>query len=312
MPLLNRKAFRTDPPPSDLKENEEIFVCRQTNEVYRDYESFFKRTILCNSLVWSCEVTLKHSLTYEEALDCEREARKVAARIAVPIQQGVLTLVHYTRHSRLDNLCDEVYNYIRNRYQEGEEVEVKYKGEKLFGYIHNVIEPTSLTNGFDSKLSSPTSKEHGSKKLTSPHGKNKSGKNSNLASPSKSNSEVIVLSDGESNNKSGKSTLPSPLSSKSTSKWPDAKCYQYEVKLKNIKTNTKIPEFVTVKQANVSRKKGAFTREKLKLLLRVTCHRSAPTPENGFWVVNDEYQKKFDLSPDVNISLDIPDRKSVV
>ena len=38
MPLLNRKSFRAEPPPSDLKDNEEVFVCRQTNEVYRDYE----------------------------------------------------------------------------------------------------------------------------------------------------------------------------------------------------------------------------------------------------------------------------------
>ena len=69
-------------------------------------------------------------MTYEEALDCEQEAQKIVDHVSTPIQQGVLTLVHYTRHSRLDNLCDEVYNYIRDRYQEGEEVEVKYKGEK--------------------------------------------------------------------------------------------------------------------------------------------------------------------------------------
>lgn len=85
---------------------------------------------MCNSLVWSCGITLKHGLTYEEALESEKETRKAVQLVPIPIQQGVLTLVHYTRHSRLDNLCDEVYNYIRDRYQEGEEVHVKYKGEK--------------------------------------------------------------------------------------------------------------------------------------------------------------------------------------
>lgn len=94
------------------------------------HRAFFKRTILCNSLVWSCEITLKHSLTYEEAAESELEARKIGEQVAQPIKRGILTLVHYTRHSRLDNLCDEVFNYIRDRYQEGEEIDVKYKGEK--------------------------------------------------------------------------------------------------------------------------------------------------------------------------------------
>lgn len=94
------------------------------------YRAFFTRTILCNSLVWSCEVTLKHGLTYEEAAESEKEARKIVEYLAEPIKRGVLTLVHYTRHSRLDNLCDEVFNYIRVRYQEGEEIDVKYKGER--------------------------------------------------------------------------------------------------------------------------------------------------------------------------------------
>lgn len=94
------------------------------------HRAFFKRTILCNSLVWSCEITLKHGLTYEEAAESELEARTIVKRVPQPIKRGILTLVHYTRHSRLDNLCDEVFTYIRDRYQEGEEIEVKFNGEK--------------------------------------------------------------------------------------------------------------------------------------------------------------------------------------
>ena len=101
--------------------------------------SFFKRTILCNSLVWSCEITLKHGLTYEEAIESEQEAKKIVKQVPQPIKRGIITLVHYTRHSRLDNLCDEVFYYIRDRYQEGEEIEVKYKGEKYVFIINHVF-----------------------------------------------------------------------------------------------------------------------------------------------------------------------------
>lgn len=69
-------------------------------------------------------------MTYEEALESEQDAREIVEEIAEPIKRGVLTLVHYTRHTRLANLCDELFNYMRERYQEGEEVHVNYKREK--------------------------------------------------------------------------------------------------------------------------------------------------------------------------------------
>ena len=37
-----------------------MFYCEATKEIFLDYDAFFQRTILCNSLVWSCSVTGKH------------------------------------------------------------------------------------------------------------------------------------------------------------------------------------------------------------------------------------------------------------
>ena len=280
MPLLNKNPLCTESPPSDLKDDEELFVCRQTNEVFRDYESFFKRTILCNSLVWSCEITLKHGLTYEEAVESEQEAKKIVKQVPQPIKRGIITLVHYTRHSRLDNLCDEVFYYIRDRYQEGEEIEVKYKGQKLVGCIHSVIEPKAVTNGFDS----PKSKN----KLNSP----KPGKSS------QSQVDVIVLSDEEG--QSERPAIKSSNTSKNNPSWPDANSYEYMVKLKPSKnsSNTKTSEIITVKQPCISRKKGVFSREKLRLLLRLACYRAGQG--NGYWKVKDEFREMFDLSADVD------------
>lgn len=36
-----------------------------------------ERIILCNSLVWSCELTGKKNMTYKEAQDCELESKKM-------------------------------------------------------------------------------------------------------------------------------------------------------------------------------------------------------------------------------------------
>lgn len=38
---------------------------------------YVERIILCNSLVWSCELTGKKNMTYKEALDCELDSKKM-------------------------------------------------------------------------------------------------------------------------------------------------------------------------------------------------------------------------------------------
>ena len=42
--------------------------------VYLFNRAFFERTILCNSLVWSCSLTAKSNLTYQEAIESEKRA----------------------------------------------------------------------------------------------------------------------------------------------------------------------------------------------------------------------------------------------
>lgn len=38
MPLLERKLFKRSKPPPDLDPNEELFYCKATHEVFRQYE----------------------------------------------------------------------------------------------------------------------------------------------------------------------------------------------------------------------------------------------------------------------------------
>lgn len=85
---------------------------------------FFERTILCNSLVWSCALTGRSGLTYLEAVESERRARHSLRTLPLPLLLPLLHLAAAGRHRRLAELCEDVYIYIKDRFFPGETVEV--------------------------------------------------------------------------------------------------------------------------------------------------------------------------------------------
>ncbi|XP_015416798.1 PREDICTED: bromodomain adjacent to zinc finger domain protein 1A [Myotis davidii] len=85
---------------------------------------FFERTILCNSLVWSCAVTGRPGLTYQEALESEKRARQNLQSFPEPLIIPVLYLTNLTHRSRLHEICDDIFAYIKDRYFVEETVEV--------------------------------------------------------------------------------------------------------------------------------------------------------------------------------------------
>lgn len=50
-------------------------VCLLTKNLVR-FSEFCERIILCNSTIWSCSITGKTNMTFEEALVCEENAKK--------------------------------------------------------------------------------------------------------------------------------------------------------------------------------------------------------------------------------------------
>uniref|UniRef100_A0A8C9TC76 Bromodomain adjacent to zinc finger domain protein 1A n=1 Tax=Scleropages formosus TaxID=113540 RepID=A0A8C9TC76_SCLFO len=124
MPLLHRKPFVRQKPPLDLKPDEEVFLCKVTHEIFRTYDEFFERTILCNSLVWSCAVTGKPGLTYQEALESEKRARQSLQSFPSALVVPLLHLASLTHRTRLQEICDDVYSYVKDRFFAGETVDV--------------------------------------------------------------------------------------------------------------------------------------------------------------------------------------------
>ncbi|XP_038584080.1 bromodomain adjacent to zinc finger domain protein 1A-like [Micropterus salmoides] len=148
MPLLHRKAFIRQRPPADLRPDEEVFLCKITHEVFRSYDEFFERTILCNSLVWSCALTGRAGLTYLEAVESERRAKQSLQSFAPSLLVPLLHLAAQSRRCRLTELCEDVYAFVKDRFFPGETVDVTGRnGARHVCEILQVHSPHSSANG---------------------------------------------------------------------------------------------------------------------------------------------------------------------
>ncbi|XP_069695785.1 bromodomain adjacent to zinc finger domain protein 1A-like isoform X2 [Periplaneta americana] len=162
MPLLRRKPFVKKKLPEDLDEEEEVFYCELTNEVFRDYEEFCQRVILCNSLVWSCSLTGRPQLTYQEALQSEENARAIIKTFPKKLVVPVLYLASLAQKSSFGDLADYVFTFVRDRYFIGETIEVNINDDTWCdGCILQVTSPTEreinkyLSGNSDSETSFP-------------------------------------------------------------------------------------------------------------------------------------------------------------
>lgn len=98
--------------------------------IFSCFREFFERIILCNSLVWSCSITGKAGLTYQEAVESEEKALKNIASFPAALQKPLLFLAEKTKRSRLADLNDDVFMFAKDRYFIGEIVDAVISGEK--------------------------------------------------------------------------------------------------------------------------------------------------------------------------------------
>ncbi|XP_033896462.3 bromodomain adjacent to zinc finger domain protein 1A-like isoform X1 [Acipenser ruthenus] len=241
MPLLHRKPFVRQKPPLNLKPAEEVFHCKVTNEIFRDYDEFFERTILCNSLVWSCAITGKPGLTYQEALECEKRAKQNLQSFPEPLIMPLLYLATLTRRSRLHDICDDVFTYVKDRFFAGETVDVtSTNGTRQPCKILEVLSPrqNGIANG---------------------HVKPKTEGNS-----------IIISDDSEDEGNTKATKSPAKNGKKKAMIKPSL--FKYKVQ----PTKVEGCEPVIVKTGQINRKKNMFSRERLKLLLKQHCE-----PQNG-------------------------------
>ncbi|KAJ3613285.1 hypothetical protein NHX12_019535 [Muraenolepis orangiensis] len=268
MPLLHRKPFQRQAPPPGLRAEEEVFLCRITHEVFRTYDEFFERTILCNSLVWSCALTGKASLTYLEALESERRARQSLQSFSPALLLPLLHLVAASRRCRLTELCEDVFGFVKDRFFPGETVDVTERsGVRHVCEVVEVIPPNPNGKGAGPAALNSRSKPAGG--------------------------DIIIISDSE-DDPSGQMSCSLGQSKKSPL---NPSVFRYALR----KLKEPEAQLLVVKSSLISRKKNALSRERLKLLFKQHCE-----PQYGTIALKASTVVKYSLS-DKTFSQFFPD-----
>ncbi|XP_070490285.1 bromodomain adjacent to zinc finger domain protein 1A isoform X2 [Chironomus tepperi] len=153
MPLLKRKPFKRNPIPEGIRDDDDVYYCEATKEIFKSYDDFFERVMLTNSVVWTCSLTGRPELTYAEALASEKTARKLLRQFPSALRGPVILVASRTKRSALKELVDDVYNIIKDRFFKDEKLDVLNENGKgwRFCKIVKVIFPSDydLSESYD-------------------------------------------------------------------------------------------------------------------------------------------------------------------
>lgn len=88
------------------------------NGVLRDFRfrEYFERVMLTNSVIWQCSLTGRSDLTYAEALDSEKAARKLLRQFPSALRGPIILVASLTKRSSLKQLIDDVFSFVKDRY----------------------------------------------------------------------------------------------------------------------------------------------------------------------------------------------------
>ncbi|KAJ3116624.1 hypothetical protein HDU96_009179 [Phlyctochytrium bullatum] len=142
MPLFNKKPIEPTPaiPPSLVYSHPEteVWFIDFTGEIFLNYDEFITRYTLYKKRVWTCEVTGKAGLTYREAMESEKAARrKYDSKFPEAWRRVALEKIHWSTQP-LVNLVDELHAYLSERVFIGELVGVMLGGEEYNAVVTEI------------------------------------------------------------------------------------------------------------------------------------------------------------------------------
>ena len=102
--------------------------------------------MLTNSVIWQCALTGRSDLTYQEALDSEKNARKLVRQFPTALRSPITLIASLTKRSSLQKLVDDVFNFVKDRYYIDEKIDASNTNGKgwRFCKITEVVIPKDL------------------------------------------------------------------------------------------------------------------------------------------------------------------------
>ncbi|XP_048128723.1 DDT domain-containing protein DDB_G0282237 isoform X4 [Rhodamnia argentea] len=107
MPLYKRKPFSLVEVPNDLDPKELVFQIRFTKEIFRDYQEYLNRINLYRQRLWTCKISGKSNLTYEEALVSEKRAIEKVQQFPQELMAPMLSIIQFSMLP-LRDLADKI------------------------------------------------------------------------------------------------------------------------------------------------------------------------------------------------------------
>jgi bromodomain adjacent to zinc finger domain protein 1A len=99
--------------------------------------------MMTNSVIWQCALTGKPELTFAEALESEKTARKLLRQFPSALRGPVILVASLTQRSSLKELVDDVFNFVKDRFFKDEKLDVMNSSGRgcRFSKILGVVMP---------------------------------------------------------------------------------------------------------------------------------------------------------------------------
>jgi bromodomain adjacent to zinc finger domain protein 1A len=98
--------------------------------------------MLLSSTVWTCSLTGRSGLTFEEAEESEKNARKLLRDFPNELKAPTLLVTALTKRSGISDLVEDVFFYVGERFFQGEEVNFIKNGKtKDYLEILEIVPP---------------------------------------------------------------------------------------------------------------------------------------------------------------------------
>uniref|UniRef100_A0A7N0TNB0 DDT domain-containing protein n=1 Tax=Kalanchoe fedtschenkoi TaxID=63787 RepID=A0A7N0TNB0_KALFE len=121
MPLLKRKPHVPLEPPAELKPLDRVYQIRFTKEIFCDYHQYLNRMNLYRQRLWTCKMTGKSNLTFEEALVSEQRASEKVKQLPSELVETALRSIQFCMLP-LRDLVHEVTEKLQEHLFEGIEL----------------------------------------------------------------------------------------------------------------------------------------------------------------------------------------------